>query len=176
MDTIWRSLQERFEHMNDFKTKYGFLCGASSMKAAIHSNLLSSYCTALAKGSADGDIDCHELEREIISFVNFMDSKNFITLSSIECLNYIMKHSLVDLYPNIAVALRIVTTMPVTVASCERSFSKLKLIKTYLRNSMCQERLAGLSIISIEHELSREVDIDNLVQQFATEKARKVNL
>jgi hypothetical protein len=66
--------------------------------------------------------------------------------------------------------------MPVTVASCERSFYKLKLIKTYLRNSMCQERLAGLSIISIEHELSREVDIDNLVQQFATEKARKVNL
>lgn len=172
MNTIWQSLQERFENMNEFKTKYGFLCGASNMKTAITSNLLSSCCTALAKGLGEGDIDCNELEREIINFVDLMDNKNLITLSSIECLNYIMKHSLIDLYPNIAVAL----TLPVTVASCERSFSKLKLIKTYLRNSMSQERLTGLSVISIEHELSREVDKDNLIQQFATEKARKVNL
>nr|CAI5858450.1 unnamed protein product [Callosobruchus analis] len=37
--------------------------------------------------------------------------------------------------------------MPVSVASCERSFSKLKLIKTYLRSTMGQERLSGLAIL-----------------------------
>ncbi|KAJ8871113.1 hypothetical protein PR048_027417 [Dryococelus australis] len=53
--------------------------------------------------------------------------------------------------PNIGVVLRILLTLPVTVASCERSFSKLKLIKTFLRSTMLQSRLSGLAIILIEH-------------------------
>ena len=36
-------------------------------------------------------------------------------------------------FPNFFTALRILLTVPVTVASGERSFSKLKLIKNYLR-------------------------------------------
>jgi len=53
--------------------------------------------------------------------------------------------------------------LPVTVASCERSFSKLKLTKTYQRSTMAQERLVGLSVISIEHEICRLVDTYELV-------------
>ncbi|XP_074305332.1 uncharacterized protein LOC141640427 [Silene latifolia] len=41
-----------------------------------------------------------------------------------------------DCYPNASIAYRIFLTVPVTVASAERSFSKLKLIKNYLRSSM----------------------------------------
>ncbi|KAL3848163.1 hypothetical protein ACJMK2_019037 [Sinanodonta woodiana] len=37
-----------------------------------------------------------------------------------------------DVFPNLRTALKILRTMSVSVASCERSFSKLKLIKTYL--------------------------------------------
>ena len=33
------------------------------------------------------------------------------------------------------------------------SFSKLKLIKSYLRSTMSQERLSGLVILSIEKEM-----------------------
>ncbi|TYI30607.1 hypothetical protein ES332_A05G400100v1 [Gossypium tomentosum] len=43
-------------------------------------------------------------------------------------------------------------TVPVTVTLAKRSFSKLKLIKTYLRSSMSQERLNGLAILSIEND------------------------
>ena len=49
-------------------------------------------------------------------------------------------------YPNVDIAYRILLTTPVTVASAERSFSKLKLLKNYLRSSMSQERLNGLEI------------------------------
>ena len=37
-----------------------------------------------------------------------------------------------------------------TVATAERSFSKLKLIKIYLRSKISQERLDNLAILSIE--------------------------
>ena len=43
-------------------------------------------------------------------------------------------------------------TVPVTVATAERPFSKLKLIKNFLQSSMSQERLSGLAQLSIENK------------------------
>ena len=56
----------------------------------------------------------------------------------------------VDCYPNVSVAYRILLTVPVTVASAERSFSKLKLLKNCLRLTMLQDRLNGLAMCSVE--------------------------
>ena len=70
-------------------------------------------------------------------------------------------------------ALKVITTFPITVNISERSFSKLKLIKTYLRSTMGQERLTGLVLISIEHEESRKVDTSDLIEKFARRKSRK---
>ena len=57
-------------------------------------------------------------------------------------------------------------TLPVTVATAETSFSKLKIIKTYLhvRSTMSQERLDGLAIISIEHECAKDTDFDQVIK------------
>ncbi|KAH3773132.1 hypothetical protein DPMN_174486 [Dreissena polymorpha] len=46
-----------------------------------------------------------------------------------------------DVCPNLRIALQILLTIAVSIASCERSFSKLKLILSYLRASMGQDRL-----------------------------------
>ena len=48
-------------------------------------------------------------------------------------------------YPDVCTAFIMFLSLPVTVASAERSFSKLKYIKSYLRNSMAQERLKGFT-------------------------------
>ena len=62
-------------------------------------------------------------------------------------------------------------TIAFSIASCERSFSKLKLIKTYLRSSMSQERLTNLAIISIEKEfLSSDVKKE-VVELFSERRA-----
>lgn len=61
-------------------------------------------------------------------------------------------------------------------ASCERSFSKLKLIKTYLRSTMKQDRLSDLAILSIEKEMFESIDYDTIIDKFADMKARKVTL
>jgi len=79
-------------------------------------------------------------------------------------------------FPNFYIALRTLLTIPITVASGERSLSKLKLIKTYLRSSMGQERLNNLAILSIEHEVARDLNYTNVIDSFAAAKARKVVL
>ena len=61
------------------------------------------------------------------------------------------------------------------MASAERSFSKLKLIKSYLRSTMSQKRLNGLAILSIEKEMLEELEYKNLISQFASQKVRKID-
>ena len=53
-------------------------------------------------------------------------------------------------YPDVCAAFIIFLSFPITVASAERSVSKLKYTKTYLRSSMAQERLKGLALLTIE--------------------------
>jgi hypothetical protein len=93
-----------------------------------------------------------------------------------DVLNFIYNNNLIDSFPNAAISLRIYLSLPVTVASAERSFSKLKIIKNYLRSSMSQERLSNLSIIAIENEELDKLDTSNIIERFASAKARKVSL
>jgi len=44
-------------------------------------------------------------------------------------------------------------TIPATVASAERFFSKLKLVKNYLRSAMSQAQLVDLTRLNIELSL-----------------------
>ena len=41
---------------------------------------------------------------------------------------------------------------------------------------MAQERLSGFATISIEHEISKKLDVKELIAEFAKQKARKVSL
>ena len=51
---------------------------------------------------------------------------------------------------------------------------KLKLIKSYLRSTMSQERLRGLAILSIEKKMLEELEYKNLISQFVSQKAKKI--
>ena len=57
------------------------------------------------------------------------------------------------------------------MASAERSFSKLKLIKTYLRSKMEQCRLRNLAILSIENSEATALDKSELIRKFASANA-----
>ena len=71
-------------------------------------------------------------------------------LSPVEILNAIHKMQLQGVYGEECAALRIFCTMPGTVAGGERAFSKLKLIKNYLRSPFCKAWLTGLACIEFE--------------------------
>ena len=88
-------------------------------------------------------------------------------------LNEIYRCELQNFIPQVCIALRIFATIPVTVCSGERSFSKLALIKNKLRSTMGQGRLNSLTILSIESNLARKVDFHDVLKNFALKKARK---
>ena len=76
-------------------------------------------------------------------------------------------------FPDIITACFLYLTLPVTVASAERSFSKLKLIKTFLRSTMSQVRPSSLAILSIDSRRLEDADTDKIIDSFADNKARK---
>jgi hypothetical protein len=78
-------------------------------------------------------------------------------------------------FPNLFIALRIVLTLPVSVASGERSFSKLKLIKTYLKTSMTQERFNDLGLLAMEKEMCESLELSDVTDELANKKAYLVH-
>ena len=57
--------------------------------------------------------------------------------------------------------LLIAVTLPVTSASCERSFSKIKLIKTLLRTFM-----SNIALLSIESAQVESINLEDFVDEF----------
>ena len=57
-------------------------------------------------------------------------------------------------YPKLAVLLQIFATLPVTTSYPERTFSVLRLLKTYLQSVMDEERLNGLTSMKIHRDIS----------------------
>ena len=120
------------------------------------------------------DVDTRSFKAEYELFRHHSD---FHACSSvIEVLKLLHSKQLVSAYPNIACLYRICNTIPVTTASTERSFSKLKLIKTALRSTMSEARLSYLLILSIERELANQVNYDAVIDAFANRNPRRLSL
>lgn len=198
MDQAIMSFKERFEQLKRFKGMFGFLfnlrqfdmlspdaCAAlrqhcHNLEQMLSSRIVSSSTETDSVNStdsadtdrvSDNDIDGLGLFDELRTMCNILPDT---VKSPLDILRYVHAHRLHQLLPNVSVALRILLTVPVTVASGERSFSKLKLIKTYLRANMTQQRLVGLAMLSIENGIASSLDFSNLLTTFANSKARKV--
>ena len=170
LDQSLISISERFQQMKDFEDSWGFLFNIHNNKN--RSDLLKS-CKDLhlkLTNEASSDINGIELCEEIESLKQLVPDD---VKDPLICLQFINDNNLKSTVPNLWVALRILVTIPVSVASGERSFSKLKLIKTYLRSTMTEDRLNNLAIISIENNVVANLNLEAAIEKFADMKARK---
>lgn len=74
--------------------------------------------------------------------------------------------------------LKIIITVPVSSAEAERCFSTLKRIKTFLRNTMSQDRLSSLAMLSIEKDFITNIPNFNnkVIHKFVQLKSRRIDL
>ena len=77
-------------------------------------------------------------------------------------------------YPTSNMAYAFLQTAPVTVASNERSVSKLKLVKTKLRSTMLQDRLESLMLISCLKDFSQNLNLLSVIKKWVQLKNRRV--
>jgi len=98
-------------------------------------------------------------------------------LSNLFALYQIMKNEKIQaVFPNVETILRLFLCLMVTNCSGERSFSKLKRIKSALGSlgsTMWQERLSDLSILCVENDKLRLIDFDYTIDEFAAKKSRR---
>ncbi|KAL4104854.1 hypothetical protein QTP88_020130 [Uroleucon formosanum] len=71
-----------------------------------------------------------------------------------------------NVYPNPFKLLQV--ALPISSASCERSFSAMRRIKSWTRTTTGQEKLSDLSIIHIESDIV--IDNDIILNKFAENK------
>jgi hypothetical protein len=184
IDRLKTEIHGRFEHMKVANDKFGFLQLDFLLKSD-NDEVIDKDIDGVA-GFYD-EINAEELKQEIRRLRRFIllsvsdDHDKKLTLDTDnrtikDILTWIVKWGLTEMLPNLTILLRIYLTLCVSVATCERSFSKLKLVKTYLRSQMSHSRLTSLAVLSIERELAEKLNFDDVIRDFATRKARKVNL
>lgn len=73
----------------------------------------------------------------------------------------------VNVYPNMYKLLQVALTLPISSATCERSFSTMRRIKTWMRSTMVENRFNDLSIINIEKDLAKQINNTDIVNAFS---------
>jgi hypothetical protein len=96
---------------------------------------------------------------------------------AIPILKLFLKNNLQDTFQESTKLLKIVVTIPMSTSEAERCFSTLKRIKTFLRNTMTQDRLSALAMLSIEKRLVRKMQDFNqrVIEKFASQKNRRMD-
>ncbi|CAN6541615.1 unnamed protein product [Malus baccata var. baccata] len=150
--------QRRFEEYQAYDDIFGFLFTSERLNL-IDNDKLKDCCDRLQNFLKKDEL--FDLLRERLP--------NEIK-TSIDILNYL---KMMHCFPTASIAYRILLTVTVTVASAEMSFSKLKLLKSYLRSTMLQERLNGLALISIESDFLDKIDYEDLIDDFVAKNARR---
>ena len=79
-------------------------------------------------------------------------------------------------FPNASIAYRVLLTISVTVASAERRFSKLKLLNSYMRTTMTQERLNYLATIALEDDMLEQINYEGMIKDFISKNAKRMRM
>ena len=110
----------------------------------------------------------NQLEKVNLPFGFFYNVPNLVYETSIfkSSLIAICDCHLSKIMLNLVIVHRIFFILPVSVATGERSFSKIKLIKIHLCSTISKDRLVGLATLSIEHDIAKSIDINKIIPFF----------
>ncbi|XP_031335363.1 zinc finger MYM-type protein 1-like [Photinus pyralis] len=152
-DTLMGEIDNRIKAYTEINNRFGLFFNFELSKIEVNSMI-----TKLITIYTD-DIDAAVTRDELLQFLAY--AKEECLYSPMKMYEHLILCGLKSTFPNVETLLRIYHTIPISNASGERSFSALKRIKTYLRNSVGQERLSNLAILHIESEETGKCNFDD---------------
>ena len=123
------------------------------------------------------DVNISKLTLEIARFIRLVQSSGTAFRSdatALDVLQWLTKYRLCESTPYLFLCLKLYLTVAVSIASCERSFSKLKLIKSYLRSTIGESRLSALAILSNKSDFVEMLSFEDMISEFASVKAPRI--
>ena len=81
-----------------------------------------------------------------------------------------------NLFPLLSKVFRLFLTAPPSICKSERSFSRLKLLKSYLRNRSKEERLDNLMLLLCEKDLTDQLDLQEIVDKWKCIKPKIIKV
>jgi len=78
-------------------------------------------------------------------------------------------------FPNVYKMLQVALTIPMSSATCERSFLSVRRLKNWLRGSMEQQRFTDLSILN-EREVVNKITSSEILENYSNNCNRKIIL
>lgn len=87
-----------------------------------------------------------------------------------------MKYGERFVFPDLVAFVNLVSTLPISSAQAERTFSTMKRVKNYLRASMSDDRLSDLCLLSLERDMSSQLMVEPqpMVEAFAVKSNRRI--
>ncbi|CAI6351722.1 unnamed protein product [Macrosiphum euphorbiae] len=128
VDTALFQLEDRFKGLKIVSNTFNFLLPPNIIKLN-EAEIVKSCYDFIQFYKTDVTSD---LTSQVLSLKEFIKNTDMKTIKEL-CL-YLIENDLSSLYSEVVTSCIIFLSLPVTVATPERSFSKLKLIKNYLRN------------------------------------------
>ena len=107
-------------------------------------------------------MDPYSFHAEFGNFVSYSELTNTKFSSLYDTAKFSSKFK--SAFPLTNNAYRLLLTAPITVAKDERSFSRLKLIKTYIRTTMNNNRLEALLLLSYGKDLTDSGNISKVAK------------
>lgn len=174
VDSIVLHMTQRFadmEHLSFFRvldhTSFAMFCKPAAFPSRELAQLISTYPV----------FDEQKLRNELHTVYN----NKLFHRPPTELLQLLIEDDLQlqDTLSEVCKLLQLMLTIPATSTSAERSFSCLKRIKTYLRNTCGQDRLVNLAKISIDSVVVQDLKAsgkfyDMVIDHFATMKDRRM--
>ena len=77
------------------------------------------------------------------------------------------------LLSQVSTVLELILVMPATNATSERSFSALRRVKTYLRNTMSQQRMNNLMLLHVHKDVVDSLDLKSVANDFVMDSEHR---
>ena len=163
IDRVSVELDERFSTGSKTADLRSYRDLSSVFKTGVLSAALKKY----------PELDFQALKRQVATF---REHTHATSLHAAKLAYVEMSSQERSLYRQVFKLIRILLVCPVSAATCERSFSVLRCLKTYLRNCLAQGRLNHNAVARVHRDVLQSLNVNEILNEFCSRSDQRKQL